>query len=136
MAWRFAGADGFSMPRRLLHERHGLFFAANSNADASTRFVRGFHQRRYPPPPATSPPMNAEIVKQLIQKGFPDAQVDVHGPDGVHFEARIVSAAFAGKAPLARHRMVYAALGELMGGEIHALSMKTYTPDELARAGG
>ena len=79
--------------------------------------------------------MNADIVKQLIQKGFPDAQVDVHGPDGVHFEARIVSAAFAGKAPLARHRMVYAALGELMGREIHALSMKTYTPDELARAG-
>ncbi len=121
------------MPRRLLRERHGLFFAANSNADASTRFVRGFPKRRHPPPPATSPPMNADIVKQLIQKGFPDAQVDVHGPDGVHFEARIVSAAFAGKAPLARHRMVYAALGELMHTDIHALAIDARSPTD---AGG
>jgi acid stress-induced BolA-like protein IbaG/YrbA len=66
----------------------------------------------------------------LIEKGLPDALVEVAGADGVHFEARVVCAAFAGKLPLARHRMVYATLGELMGGEIHALSLKTLTPDE------
>lgn len=47
-----------------------------------------------------------------------------------HFNVRIVSAAFAGKAPLARHRAVYAAMGEMMETDIHALSIKAYTPDE------
>lgn len=76
--------------------------------------------------------MNTETIKNLIEKGLADARADVHGPDGVHFEATVVSAAFAGKLPLARHRMVYATLGELMGGEIHALSLKTLTPDEAS----
>ena len=49
----------------------------------------------------------------------------MQGADGVHFEAAVVSAAFAGKLPLARHRMVYATLGDLMGGAIHALSLQT-----------
>jgi len=53
--------------------------------------------------------------------------------DGVHFEATVISDAFAGKLPLARHRLVYATLGDRMGGEIHALALKTMTPDE-ARA--
>jgi acid stress-induced BolA-like protein IbaG/YrbA len=53
----------------------------------------------------------------------------------VHFEALVVSARFAGKLPLARHRMVYATLGELMGGAIHALSLRTLTPDEFEQAG-
>ncbi len=74
--------------------------------------------------------MNAETVRQLIEQGLPGARVEVSGADGVHFEARVVSSAFAGKLPLARHRMVYATLGERMGGEIHALSLKTLTPDE------
>jgi acid stress-induced BolA-like protein IbaG/YrbA len=77
--------------------------------------------------------MDEATVKALIEKGMPDARVEVHGPDGVHFEAVVVSAAFAGKMPLARHRMVYATLGELMGGAIHALSLKTLTPEEAAR---
>ena len=76
--------------------------------------------------------MNTQTIKNLIEKGLPDARADVHGPDGVHFEATVVSAAFAGKLPLARHRMVYATLGDLMGGEIHALSLKTLTPDEAS----
>ena len=76
--------------------------------------------------------MNTETIKNLIEKGLPDARADVRGPDGVHFEATVVSAAFAGKLPLARHRMVYATLGDLMGGEIHALSLKTMTPDEAS----
>ena len=78
--------------------------------------------------------MDESTVKALIEKGMPDARVEVSGPDGVHFEALVVSASFAGKMPLARHRMVYATLGALMGGAIHALSLKTLTPDEAARA--
>ena len=56
----------------------------------------------------------------------------LQGDDGVHFEATVVAEAFRGKLPLARHRMVYATLGELMGGAIHALALKTVTPDEAA----
>ena len=78
--------------------------------------------------------MDSSTVRDLIQKGLPDAKVDVHGPDGVHFEALIVCASFAGKLPLARHRMVYATLGDLMGGAIHALSLRTLTPEEAANA--
>jgi len=78
--------------------------------------------------------MQPEAIRELIQAALPDAQVQVLGDDGVHFEALIVSEAFRGKLPLARHRMVYAALGERMGGEIHALSLRTLTPDEAGAA--
>ncbi len=74
--------------------------------------------------------MDAETIANLIQTGLPDAHVQIQGDDGVHFEATVVSAAFAGKLPLARHRMVYATLGELMGREIHALALTTLTPDQ------
>ena len=74
--------------------------------------------------------MDAPTLRQLIQAGLPDADVNVQGEDGVHFEAVVVSPSFAGKLPLARHRLVYATLGERMGGEIHALSLKTLTPLE------
>ena len=49
-----------------------------------------------------------------------------------HFSVDIVSAAFAGKLPLARHRLVYAALGDMMQTDIHALSIRARTPDEVA----
>ncbi len=77
--------------------------------------------------------MNIDLIRQLIEAGLPGAQVDVRGDDGVHFEATVVTSAFAGKLPLARHRMVYATLGDRMGGEIHALQLRTLTPDEAAR---
>ncbi len=76
--------------------------------------------------------MERESIKTLIENGLPAAVVDVHSADGVHFEARVVSDAFAGKLPLARHRMVYATLGGRMGGAIHALSLTTLTPAEAA----
>lgn len=81
--------------------------------------------------------MNADSIRQMIETGFekaglPVARADVQGADGVHFEATVVSEAFAGKLPLARHRMVYATLGEKMGGEIHALQLRTITPAEAA----
>ncbi len=78
--------------------------------------------------------MDTHKIQALIEQGLPGAEVVVEGADGVHFEARVVSAAFAGKLPLARHRMVYATLGDLMGGEIHALSLRTLTPDESGRS--
>lgn len=74
--------------------------------------------------------MDAETIRKLIEAGLPGARVQVQGDDGVHFEATVVSEAFAGKLPLARHRMVYATLGELMGGEIHALALTTLTPEQ------
>ena len=77
--------------------------------------------------------MNAATIQRLIEQGLPGSRATVHGADGVHFEAEVVSAAFQGKLPLARHRMVYATLGELMGGAIHALSLRTVTPEEASR---
>jgi acid stress-induced BolA-like protein IbaG/YrbA len=55
--------------------------------------------------------------------------------DGQHFQALVVSAAFAGKSRIQRHQLVYAALGSRMREEVHALSMKTLTPDEFAAGG-
>ena len=78
--------------------------------------------------------MTPDFIRDLIQQGLPGARVEVSGDDGVHFEAVVVSDAFADKLPLARHRMVYATLGDRMGGEIHALALRTLTPDEAARA--
>jgi acid stress-induced BolA-like protein IbaG/YrbA len=74
--------------------------------------------------------MTAQEIHQMIAAGLPGAQIHVEGADGVHFEARVVSELFVGKLPLARHRMVYGCLGEKMGGEIHALALKTLTPAE------
>ncbi|GAB3306517.1 BolA family protein [Luteimonas notoginsengisoli] len=76
--------------------------------------------------------MDTNTIRQLIEQGLPGAQVAVQGDDGVHFEALVVSDAFQGKLPLARHRLVYATLGTLMGGEIHALALRTMTPAEHA----
>ena len=69
--------------------------------------------------------MTKEEIRDLILAGLPGAQVQVHGDDGQHFEAEVICADFAGKLPLAQHRMVYAALGEKMGREIRALQLKT-----------
>ncbi|WP_297830116.1 BolA/IbaG family iron-sulfur metabolism protein [Thermomonas sp.] len=77
--------------------------------------------------------MNADVICQLIEAGLPGASAQVHSDDGVHFEAVVVAEAFVGKLPLARHRLVYATLGERMGGEIHALQIKALTPAEAAR---
>lgn len=74
--------------------------------------------------------MDAETIRNLIESGLPGARADVQGDDGVHFEAVVVYDGFAGKLPLARHRMVNKTLGDLMGGAIHALALKTVTPAE------
>lgn len=70
-----------------------------------------------------------EDIRQYIIDGLACDHVEVTG-DGAHFEAIIVSPAFEGKRLIARHQLVYRALGDRMRDEIHALSMKTLTPDE------
>jgi acid stress-induced BolA-like protein IbaG/YrbA len=76
-----------------------------------------------------------EQVRAYISKGLECEALEVAG-DGQHFEALIVSAAFIGKSRVQRHQAVYAALGERMREEVHALSMKTLTPEEWAAARG
>jgi acid stress-induced BolA-like protein IbaG/YrbA len=68
-------------------------------------------------------------VRQYIADGLPCTHLEVEG-DGRHFFATIVSAEFEGLSRVRRHQRVYAALGERMREEIHALSMKTLTPTE------
>ncbi|OOG42190.1 BolA family transcriptional regulator [Rhodanobacter sp. C06] len=80
--------------------------------------------------------MDPARIQTLIETGLPGAKVEVSGDDGVHFEATVVAGQFTGKLPLARHRLVYATLGELMGGAIHALALKTLTPEEVAARQG
>jgi acid stress-induced BolA-like protein IbaG/YrbA len=70
-------------------------------------------------------------IEQSIRAGLACTHVEVRG-DGAHFEAVIVSPAFAGLARVRQHQLVYGALGERMREEIHALSMKTYSPQEWA----
>jgi len=73
-----------------------------------------------------------ELVKSYIAAGLNCTHLEVAG-DGSHFEAIIVSEAFAGKRLIQRHQLVYAALGDRMKAEIHALSMKTLTPEEFQK---
>lgn len=75
--------------------------------------------------------MTPQQIQQLIEHGLPDARVQVLSDDNTHFEAMVVSPSFAGKRSLQRHQMVYRTLGEAMGREIHALSLKALTPDEV-----
>ncbi len=71
-----------------------------------------------------------DLVKEYIAAGLDCTHLEVEG-DGQHFNAIIVSNAFAGKRLVQRHQLVYAALGDRMRAEIHALSMKTLTPEEF-----
>lgn len=72
--------------------------------------------------------MDSHTIEQLIRAGLPDAEVAVNSADNVHFEAVVIFSGFVGKSPLQRHRMVYATLGDLLGGEIHALSIQANIP--------
>lgn len=71
-------------------------------------------------------------VKRYIEQGLSCDYVQVEG-DGRHFEAVIVSSAFQGKSTLQQHQLVYGALGTRMHEEIHALSMKTFTPEQWSK---
>jgi acid stress-induced BolA-like protein IbaG/YrbA len=75
--------------------------------------------------------VEARSIEDSIRAGLPVTHLEVRG-DGAHFEAVIVSPRFAGLNRVRQHQLVYAALGDRMREEIHALSMKTYSPDEWA----
>ena len=78
--------------------------------------------------------MNPGQIRTLIEGGIPGAAVEVQGEDGVHFEAVVVSESFRGLSTVKQHQMVYRALGPRMGTDIHALQLKTYTPEEWSVA--
>ncbi|NMG35293.1 BolA/IbaG family iron-sulfur metabolism protein [Azoarcus sp. TTM-91] len=71
---------------------------------------------------------DANEIKRLIGASLPCDFVAIEGDDGVHFTGIVVSAAFEGKPMVRQHQAVYASLGALMGNEIHALQLQTYTP--------
>jgi stress-induced morphogen len=77
-------------------------------------------------------PLSLEDLADRLRAAFAGADVRVEDltGGGDHFAATIISTAFAGKLPIARHRMVYAALGDAMKSDIHALALTTRTPDE------
>ncbi len=75
--------------------------------------------------------VTSQDIQSHIQQHLPSDHVRVEG-DGHHFEAVIVSAEFRGKSRVQQHQLVYRALGDRMREEIHALSMKTYTPEAWA----
>ncbi len=73
--------------------------------------------------------MQVEDIAALIKAGVPDCEIEMDG-DGTHFTAIIVSDEFAGKNMVQQHQLVYRALGDKMGTDIHALSIQTFTPEE------
>lgn len=79
--------------------------------------------------------MIEDIIYQAINEHIQCTYLDVSG-DGRHFDAIVVSGDFVGKSRIERHRLVYAALGERMKEEVHALSMKLYTTDEWSKFNG
>ena len=79
--------------------------------------------------------MDPVEISKLIEAAFDDATVKVVG-DGAHFEALVIASEFEGLRTLARHQLVYKSLGELVGNEIHALSIKALTPGEWQEQAG
>ncbi len=75
--------------------------------------------------------MTPEEVKTLIEAGMPGVELVRVSGDGSHFDAVVVSPAFANKSPVAKQQLVYAAVNErIASGDLHALSIKTFTPQE------
>jgi stress-induced morphogen len=77
-------------------------------------------------------------VERLLKARFNDAELELVDLTGTqdHYQARIVSGAFSGKSLIEQHQLVYGALGSLMSGAIHALALKTYTPEAWAKVSG
>ena len=76
--------------------------------------------------------MDPEEIKRLIEQGLEGAEAEVSG-DGTHFDAVVVSDAFAGKSMVQQHQLVYQALGDKMKEEIHALALRTLTREQWAQ---
>lgn len=79
-------------------------------------------------------PMNPEDVQKMIEAGLPDCEVKVTG-DGSHFDATVIGEVFDGLSLVKKQQKVYATLGDkITSGEVHALTIKTFTPDEYTKA--
>ena len=76
-----------------------------------------------------------EQIESYIKQGIACSHIQVEG-DGQHFFATIVSPEFAGKRLVQRHQLVYAAMGDRMKAEVHALSIKAFTPEEFEQSHG
>lgn len=79
-----------------------------------------------------------ETLRGMLAEAFPGADIELVDLTGTkdHYQARIVSSAFEGKSPVEQHQLVYRALGSAMHGPVHALALKTYTPERWAKLGG
>jgi stress-induced morphogen len=82
--------------------------------------------------------MDPSEVERLLIAAFPDAELELTDLTGTqdHYQARIVSKEFAGRSLIEQHQLVYRAVGEAMKGPIHALALKTYTPEAWAEVSG
>lgn len=81
--------------------------------------------------------LDPEWIKSRIVEALPGAEVEVHDTTGTgdHFEARVVAPAFTGKSMVQQHQLVYAPLKDVLAtGELHALALKTYSPEQWAKA--
>lgn len=78
--------------------------------------------------------MDPQEIEDLIRNGIEGAHVQVRTDGQGHYEALIIAEQFAGKRTLARHQLVYGTLGERVGREIHALQLRTLTPEESGSA--
>lgn len=74
--------------------------------------------------------MDPNAVAKLIRQGLPSATVEVKTDGAGHYEAMVICSSFEGQRSLRRHQLVYGTLGALVGVEIHALNLKTFTPEE------
>ena len=74
--------------------------------------------------------LQAIEIQKIIESNLKCDYIKVTGDDGTHFEAVIVSDAFTNQSMIKQHQQVYSALGNMMQKEIHALSIKTFTPDD------
>jgi acid stress-induced BolA-like protein IbaG/YrbA len=74
--------------------------------------------------------MNPRDIAALIEQNLAESEADVQTDGQGHYEATVICPAFAGKRSLQRHQMVYATLGSRVGRDIHALALKTFTPEE------
>jgi acid stress-induced BolA-like protein IbaG/YrbA len=79
--------------------------------------------------------MDPREITALIEQNLEGARAEVHTDGQGHYEALVICPAFAGKRSLQRHQLVYATLGERVGRDIHALALKTFTPEEWTEHG-
>jgi len=79
--------------------------------------------------------MDPKQIQTLIEQNLSESRADVRTDGQGHYEAVVICPAFEGKRSVARHQLVYGALGQRVGREIHALALKTFTPEEWQASG-